>query len=490
MNAILFCAGVGRRFQPISFSCPKPLTPINGVPIVEQTLRMLRGSDIGRITLVVGYMAEKFAYLKDKYNVEFVYNPEHDTRNTHSSLLLAADRLDGSLLIDGDVVFLKNVLSRVQPGKSQFVCQPTVHGLEWEVFPDETGRIVRVEKWTATGHSMCGLSYWEGKTAATLADELKRCAPDDYWEEAVLKILPSVPVYATLIEEPFLQETDTIKDALHYGLITHEEIAQLSSVDFPPVRLKGLTNSTWQVRDNSGIMRCLRIPGHGTDSFIDREQEPAIYGLIKHLEITPESVFFPGGLKMTRFMSDHRVAVSSDLELGFFKSLATALAKLNGIHHTAESPLQPMLIGDQILKFESLTGKSAPPLQRAWLLEKASMFDSEPQVLCHRDLALENILVSGGHGQDIQIIDFEYAGFAHPLWEVASFILESGMNAEAREEFARCCGVTNAGEGSRLWEMESLVDYVWGLWGLERGYIDYSNIKLKRMLRRLQAVTE
>ncbi len=129
MNAILFCAGVGRRFQPISFTCPKPLTPLGGVPIVEQTLRMLRQSGVDRITLIVGYMAEKFAYLKDAYGVEFVFNPDHATKNTHSSLLLAADRLDGSLLIDGDVVFTKNVLSAVRPGRSQSVCQPTVHGL-------------------------------------------------------------------------------------------------------------------------------------------------------------------------------------------------------------------------------------------------------------------------------------------------------------------------------------------------------------------------
>ncbi len=237
-------------------------------------------------------------------------------------------------------------------------------------------------------------------------------------------------------------------------------------------------------------MRCLRIPGHGTDAFIDREQEPVIYNLIRHLGITPETAFFPGGLKMTRFMADHRVAVSEDLEPRFFRSLARTLAKLNSIPHTAESPLPPMLIRDQILKFESLTGESAPPAQRAWLLERADVFDGEPQVLCHRDLALENILVSGDHGRDLLIIDFEYAGFAHPLWETASFILEAGMDATAREQFVNSRGITDVGEGSRLWEMESLVDYVWGLWGLERGYIDYSNIKLKRMLRRLQAIIE
>ena len=147
-----------------------------------------------------------------------------------------------------------------------------------------------------------------------------------------------------------------------------------------------------------------------------------------------------------------------------------------------------MFIGEQIDRFEKLTGKTATPTQRDWLLEKAAEYDAEPQVLCHRDLALENILVSGDHGKDLLLIDFEYAGFAHPIWEIASFILESGMDPEAREQFATACGITEEREKTRLWEMESLVDYIWGLWGFERGYLEYSEIKLNRMLGRLETI--
>ncbi len=109
-------------------------------------------------------------------------------------------------------------------------------------------------------------------------------------------------------------------------------------------------------------------------------------------------------------------------------------------------------------------------------------------MLCHRDLALENILVSGKHGKDMYIIDFEYAGFAHPIWETASFILESGMDETARLQFAEASGLGEESALQRLWEMESLVDYVWGLWGVERGYIDYADNKLKRMARRLSTL--
>ncbi len=489
MNAIIFCAGVGKRFQPISFTCPKPLVPLNGVPIVEQTIRMLRASGrVDRITLVLGYKAEKFDYLKEKYGVETVFNPVYAERNTHSSLQRVTDRLDGSLLIDGDVTFLKDVLDRVQPGKSQFVVQPTVHGLEWEVFCDDAGRIVRVEKWQPSGYSMCGLSYWEGETARMLAAELDNSDPDDYWEESVLRILARTPIYATRIDEPFLQETDCIKDAMDYKLITHEEIAELSSPGFKPIRLKGLTNSTWQIRDHEGVMRCLRIPGHGTDAYIVREEEEAVVGLLQHLGITPETHFYPGGLKTSRFLDRHRVALPRDLEPRFFARLAEVLHKLHTIKHGPDSPLPPMLITEQILKFEKLLGRTAPAEQREWILARAAAFDAEPQVLCHRDLALENVLVSGDHGADMHIIDFEYAGFAHPIWEFASFILEAGMDETQGIQFAEACGITSPSEKRRLWEMSILVDYVWGMWGHVQGYFDYAEIKLKRMARKLKEI--
>ena len=166
--------------------------------------------------------------------------------------------------------------------------------------------------------------------------------------------------------------------------------------------------------------------------------------------------------------------------------LPITLERLHSSAHTPASPLAPLLITDQILKFEKLSGKAAPAAERDWILQKAAAFDSEPQVLCHRDLALENILVRDKHGEDLHIIDFEYAGFAHPVWETASFVLESGMGPEPREAFAAARGITAEADKRRLWEMETLVDYVWGMWGFVQCYYDYSDIKLKRMERRLR----
>ena len=66
-NAIIIAAGTSSRFVPLSFEKPKGLIEVKGEVLIERQLRQLNEAGIDDITIVVGYMAEKFAYLADKY---------------------------------------------------------------------------------------------------------------------------------------------------------------------------------------------------------------------------------------------------------------------------------------------------------------------------------------------------------------------------------------------------------------------------------------
>ena len=485
MNAILLCAGRGVRFQPISFICPKSLVRVNNIPIVEQTLQLLRRNNVQRITIVTGYMTEKFDYLAEKYGVELVYNPQYETTNNNTSLSCVKDRLDGSLIIDGDLVFLSDFFPHVQPEKSCFVSQRTTHGLEWEFMLDAADRVLSVDKWSPKGYAMVGVSYWQGEAARLLAAELSSCAPDEYWEDAAVRVLAQTPVYVVRMEEPFLREIDSAKDALDFHLLTHEQIAEQSSVGFKPVKLKGLTNNTWLIRNHENTLKTLRIPGTGTERYIHREHEPVVVELIRHMGLTPLTDFYHGGLKTTDFLDTHRISSFHDMEEDFFAQLANALEKLHSLSYTQAARLSPLYIAEQMAVYEKQSGMVATEEQRAWLLKKATAFDAQPQVLSHRDLLLENILVSGNGGQGLQLIDFEYAGFAHPLWDAASFILEAGIAGETRAAFINACKITEVEE---LAHMEILVDYIWGLWGMTNGYVDYGQNRLARFSARFDAI--
>ena len=52
-------AGEGRRLRPITDRWPKPLLPIDGRPVLAVLLRELARTGLGRVTVVVGHLADQ-----------------------------------------------------------------------------------------------------------------------------------------------------------------------------------------------------------------------------------------------------------------------------------------------------------------------------------------------------------------------------------------------------------------------------------------------
>ena len=71
-NAIILAAGVSSRFVPLCFERPKGLLPVNGEVLIERQIRQLHEKGITDITIVVGFMKDKFYYLQEKYGVNII----------------------------------------------------------------------------------------------------------------------------------------------------------------------------------------------------------------------------------------------------------------------------------------------------------------------------------------------------------------------------------------------------------------------------------
>ena len=50
--------------------------------MIERQINQLHEAGIMDITIVVGYLKEKFEYLIDKFGVKLLYNPEYHNKNT------------------------------------------------------------------------------------------------------------------------------------------------------------------------------------------------------------------------------------------------------------------------------------------------------------------------------------------------------------------------------------------------------------------------
>lgn len=108
-NAIILAAGTSSRFIPLSLLTPKALLTVNGEILIERQIRQLQDAGVNDITIVVGYKAELFEYLKDKYNVSIVHNEDYNKYNNTSSIIRVVDKLHNTFICSADNYFPDNV---------------------------------------------------------------------------------------------------------------------------------------------------------------------------------------------------------------------------------------------------------------------------------------------------------------------------------------------------------------------------------------------
>ena len=69
MKAIILAGGLGKRLKPITDFVPKPLVPINNIPIIEWQIRYLKKFGIKNFIICTGYKTDQIEnYLKIKNN--------------------------------------------------------------------------------------------------------------------------------------------------------------------------------------------------------------------------------------------------------------------------------------------------------------------------------------------------------------------------------------------------------------------------------------
>lgn len=112
-RAIVLAAGLGNRMKPLTVEIPKPLISVNGIRMIDSVIQGLHDNGIFEIYIVVGYMKEKFQDLVEKYSgVHLIENPYYDICNNISSLYVARNYIENSIILDGDqMIYNSDVLT-------------------------------------------------------------------------------------------------------------------------------------------------------------------------------------------------------------------------------------------------------------------------------------------------------------------------------------------------------------------------------------------
>lgn len=108
MKAMILAAGRGERMRPLTDSCPKPLLPVNGIPLIEHHIKKLAQVGINEIVINHAWLGQKIEdYLQDgsQWQVNICYSPEDQALETAGGIIKALALLGDEpfLLVNGDV---------------------------------------------------------------------------------------------------------------------------------------------------------------------------------------------------------------------------------------------------------------------------------------------------------------------------------------------------------------------------------------------------
>ena len=440
-SAIILAAGYGLRMVPINTETPKGLLEVNGQPLIERLILQLQEVGIRKIYIIVGFMKEQYEYLIDAYGVELIVNREYGSKNNLHSLKRAAGHLANAYIVPCDL------WCRTNPFRSHELYSWYMVSTAQD--PDSTVRVNRKKELVTVtgitpGNRMVGISYLAPGDAETVRERLERFSRDrrydDAFWEAVLyekdRMLPAARIVdgAAVVEintYEQLRELDHESTQLHTRSIS--AVANAMGVHVDEIKniealKKGMTNRSF-LFSCRGEKYIMRIPGEGTEQLINRTQEAAVYARLDGRGICDDIFYIDpkSGYKITRYFEGARVCDPLNET-----DLRRCMEKLRSFHRLGLKVAHTFDIFGQIDFYESLWN-GHPSVYRDYEKTKEKVLSlksyieqhAAPHVLTHIDAVPDNFLFvsDGSGGEQIRLIDWEYAGMQDPHVDIAMFCI-------------------------------------------------------------------
>jgi len=238
-------------------------------------------------------------------------------------------------------------------------------------------------------------------------------------------------------------------------------------------RLGGLTNLVHRV-DVDGRSVIVRIPGAGTEEYIDRAVEATNARAAAAAGVSAEVLFADPA---TGLMISEAIPGIETMTPDLFRSrpgsparAGAALRKLHTSGQTFDFRFELFAMIDDYLKILADKKATLPdgyhdivaaaePVKAALAAHPATLAP------CHCDPLCENFL---DDGKVMWIVDWEYSGMNDPLWDLGDLSVEAGMDAAQDAEMlaAYFGGAPSPAQMGRVVIYKAMCDLLWTLWGL------------------------
>lgn len=489
-GAVITAAGFGSRFVPLTFETPKGLLEVFGQRMIERQICQLREAGIEDITIVVGYLKEKFEYLIDKYNVKLLYNPEYSSKNTLATLYHARDLFRGRnmYLLVSDNWLRSNMYHRYECGAWYSSVYMEGKTSEWCLSSNKKGRISSVsiggqDSWVMYGPAFFSRTFSE-QFFPLLEEAYKRPGTEQcYWEQVVLDHIDKLELYMNCQPDNQVYEFENLEELRQfdpkYQNHSDNEALQLVSQVFhvPESEISkirclksGMTNQSFlfSVRGNSYICR---IPGPGTEFLINRQEEEAAYRAVTSLGITEHLLYFDGktGYKIAEYYEGARNANPKSRA-----DMAACMAMLRRLHNSGVTVPHQFRLRERIDFYERICrGRESMlfedyPEVRAHMNRLLDCLDTldRPRCLAHIDSVADNFLFLPDGS--LRLIDWEYAGMYDPLIDISMCSIYSYYTEEELDNLLTLYLERQPSSEERfvVYAYAALGGFLWTLWAV------------------------
>ena len=265
----------------------------------------------------------------------------------------------------------------------------------------------------------------------------------------------------------------------------------------------GITNRNYVVTVDGADGRpgagkfVLRIPGEGTETFIDRTRELNNHRAAAAAGVTPPllHVIQPGDCTVVPFIPSETMHPESIA--GHPERLDKIVAAMRTYHDKAVFANE-IRVFDMIRDYLRMARdvNAAHPTELDWMLEQgrrieAAMERDQPAfTACHNDLLSENFLLAPDG--TMWIIDWEYGGMSDPYFDLGDFCVETPLTEdEERAVLAAYCGGMDEHRYARMMLHKLVADLWWSIWAMIQATLskldfDFYGYGMGR-IRRMQA---
>ena len=245
-------------------------------------------------------------------------------------------------------------------------------------------------------------------------------------------------------------------------------IPELAGCTAEPQRLGGLTNRVYAVGDY-----VLRIPGKGTEEYINRSHEVVMAKEAAAAGVSPQVIHADAtsGIMITQRITG--ATMSPEKFKASAKSVTRAgqaLAKLHGAGRNFPSRFELFAVMEDYYRILATKNFVLPTGYREAMQEAEAIRDmlaksSVPLVASHCDPLCENFL---DDGSKMWIVDWEYGGMNDPMWDLGDLSVEGSFTQQQDDELVQAYfgGSASASEIGRMVIYKAMCDLLWALWAL------------------------